>query len=115
MDELRDALEIHADGFSGEIFRPGDAGFDDARAVRNAMIDRQPGVIARCRDAKDLPITIRAGGHNVAGHAVCGGALWRDVDAASQAHELAMPEGLISDTYDPQNRFRFNQNIQPEA
>lgn len=136
MDELRDALEIHADGFGGEIFRPGDAGFDDARAVWNAMIDRQPGVIARCRDAKDvvaavkwarakdLPIAIRAGGHNVAGHAVCdggvmidltlmrgvdvdanrqvasvqGGALWRDVDAASQAHGLAMPGGLISDT-----------------
>jgi FAD/FMN-containing dehydrogenase len=136
MDELRDAFEIHADGFGGEILRPGDAGFDDARAVWNAMIDRQPGVIARCRDAKDvvaavkwarakdLPIAIRAGGHNVAGHAVCdggvmidltlmrgvdvdasrqvasvqGGALWRDVDAASQAHGLAMPGGLISDT-----------------
>ncbi|MEH6631631.1 MAG: FAD-dependent oxidoreductase [Halopseudomonas aestusnigri] len=74
--------------------------------------------------AKDLPIAIRAGGHNVAGHAVCdgglmidltlmrgvdinatrrvalvqGGALWRDLDAASQVHGLATPGGLISDT-----------------
>ena len=74
--------------------------------------------------ARDLPIAIRGGGHNVAGHAVCdggvvidlslmravtvdasarvakvqGGALWRDVDAATQKHGLATPGGLISDT-----------------
>jgi FAD/FMN-containing dehydrogenase len=74
--------------------------------------------------ARDLPIAIRGGGHNVAGHAVCddgvmidlsqmravtvdasarvakvqGGALWRDVDSATQAHGLATPGGLISDT-----------------
>ncbi len=136
MDDLRDAPELHTDRFDGEIFTPLDAGFDKARAVWNAMIDRKPAVIARCRHADDvvmavklarakrLPIAIRAGGHNVAGHAVCdggvmidltlmrkvqvdaarrvalvqGGALWRDVDAASQAHGLAMPGGLISDT-----------------
>jgi len=136
MNDIKAALEAHAGGFKGEIFIPGDAGFDDARAVWNAMIDRLPAVIARCRDendviaaaklarTKDLPIAIRAGGHNVAGHAVCdggvmidltlmrgvevdatrrvalveGGALWRDVDAASQAYGLATPGGVISDT-----------------
>ena len=124
------------DGFTGQALMPGDSGYDAARAVWNAMIDRQPALIARCRNkddviaaiklacAKDLPISIRAGGHNVAGHAVCddgvmldlsmmrdvvidaerrlamveGGALWRDVDAASQIHGLATPGGLISDT-----------------
>ncbi|WP_372574880.1 FAD-binding oxidoreductase [Ruegeria jejuensis] len=112
------------------------AEFDETRAVWNAMIDRKPAMIVRCRNAddvvaavnharnNDLPISIRAGGHNVAGHAVCdeglmidlrlmrnvtvdadnrtasveGGALWRDVDEASQAHGLATPGGLISDT-----------------
>lgn len=123
-------------GLKGETLMPGTAEFDEARAVWNAMIDRHPAMIVRCRNAddviaavdhardNDLPISIRAGGHNVAGHAVCdnglmldlslmrnvtvdvgkrtasveGGALWRDVDAASQAHGLATPGGLISDT-----------------
>ncbi|MGR3292022.1 MAG: FAD-binding oxidoreductase [Paracoccaceae bacterium] len=136
MGDLKTGIETLADGFGGEIFKPADTGFDDARAVWNAMIDRKPVVIARCRDVNDviaavklarannLPIAIRAGGHNVAGHAVCdggvmidltlmrgveidatrrvalvqGGALWRDLDEASQAHGLATPGGVISDT-----------------
>jgi len=136
MDDFRNALETLSNSFSGEIFGPEDARFDGARAVWNAMIDRRPAAIAQCRTSDDvqaavklavtqnLPITIRGGAHNVAGHAVCddgvmvdlslmrdvkvdatarvatveGGALWRDVDAATQAHGLATPGGLISDT-----------------
>lgn len=136
MDNLKSKLRAIGGGFGGEIFGPDDPEFDDARAVWNAMIDRRPALIARCRDAadvqaavklaiaQDLPIAIRGGGHNVAGHAVCdggmmidlslmrgvtvdaarrvakveGGALWRDVDGATQAHGLATPGGLISDT-----------------
>jgi FAD/FMN-containing dehydrogenase len=136
MDDLKSMRADFADGFGGEILYAEDAGFDQARAVWNAMINRRPAVIARCRDARDvqkavrhavscdLPISIRGGGHNVAGHAVCdngvmidlslmrrvevdagkriakveGGALWQDVDAAAQAHGLATPGGLISDT-----------------
>ena len=136
MDDLKTALDKLADGYGGEIFLPGDSGYDEARAVWNAMIDRQPAVIARCRNtsdviasvrlavARNLPVSIRGGGHNVAGHAVCdegvmidlslmrrvdvdaerrvavaeGGALWGDMDAATQAHGLATPGGLISDT-----------------
>lgn len=78
----------------------------------------------RLANAQDLSIAIRGGAHNVAGHAVCddgvmidlsrmrgvevdaarrtasvqGGAIWRDVDTATQAHGLATPGGLISDT-----------------
>src|SRR5690606_19130221 len=112
------------------------SGFDKARMVWNAMIDRRPALIARCRDVDDviaavslaaargLPMAIRGGGHNVAGHAVCddgmmidlslmrgvtvdagarvavveGGALWSDVDRASQAHGLATPGGVVSQT-----------------
>lgn len=136
MENLRTELQTVSGGFRGEIFLPGDAGFNEARAVWNAMIDREPAVIARCANDDDvvaavklgaqnnLPIAIRAGGHNVAGHAVGeggvmidltsmrgveidatrrvasvqGGALWGDVDAASQALGLATPGGLISDT-----------------
>ena len=136
MKDLKTAVDAFASEFAGEIFLPDDAGFDDARAVWNAMVDRRPALIARCVDSTDvvaaivfavdqkLPVAIRGGGHNVAGHAVCdngvmidlslmrsvtidadrcvarveGGALWRDVDTASQAHALATPGGLISDT-----------------
>ncbi|MGB3315560.1 MAG: FAD-dependent oxidoreductase, partial [Albidovulum sp.] len=121
---------------SGEVLLPGSAAYDVARGVWNAMIDRRPALIVRCRNRSDviaavnharkhnLPVSIKGGGHNVAGHAVCddgvmidlsgmravsvdpekhiahvdGGALWGDVDAAAQAHGLATPGGLISDT-----------------
>jgi len=136
MDDFRDALGTLSVDFCGEVFGPEDTRFDGARAVWNAMIDRRPALIAQCRTAgdvqaavrlavtQDLPIAIRGGAHNVAGHAVCdgglmidlslmrgvtvdaaarvatveGGALWRDVDTATQAHGLATPGGLISDT-----------------
>lgn len=136
MDTLKSNTGAAPEGIDAEVLLPGRAGFDQARCVWNAMIDRQPAMIVRCRNAddvaaavnharaNDLPISIRAGGHNVAGHAVCdeglmidlslmrnvtvdaerriasvqGGALWRDLDAASQAHGLATPGGLISDT-----------------
>lgn len=61
---------------SGEVFLPDDPGYDEARAVYNAMIDRRPAAVARCRTVADvqailetaksakLPIAVRGGGHN---------------------------------------------------
>jgi FAD/FMN-containing dehydrogenase len=61
---------------SGQVVTPDDAGYDAARAIYNAMIDRRPAVIARCRSVADvqaaldagrragLPIAVRGGGHN---------------------------------------------------
>ena len=73
------------------LIRPGDAGYDEARQVWNAMIDRRPAIIARCRQTSDvvaavslarrdgLEIGIRCGGHSVVGHAVPEGGLMIDL------------------------------------
>src|SRR5690349_14713439 len=70
-------------GFAGHIFRPTDAGYDEARAIWNGMIDKRPALIARCANATDvvravhfgrdnaLPLAVRSGGHHIAGHALC--------------------------------------------
>jgi len=75
----------------GELLEPGSAAYDAARKVRNGMIDRRPAAIARCRNAADvmaclnvardngLLVAVRAGGHNVAGYAVCDGGLMLDL------------------------------------
>ncbi|HZD17540.1 MAG TPA: FAD-binding oxidoreductase [Actinomycetota bacterium] len=64
---------------TGPVFVPSDPGYEDARAVWNAAIDKHPAVIARCRSAEDvraaiafgrehgLPLAVRGGGHQVAG------------------------------------------------
>ena len=74
-------LETMRGAIRGAVFAPGDAGYDEARAVWNAMIDRRPKVIVRCADradvvtavryaaAENLPISVRGGAHNVAGFA----------------------------------------------
>src|SRR3954469_2982383 len=77
--------------FRGELIEPGDPGYDDARAVYNGMIDRQPRVIARCMDAADVIaavnlardsgtlLTVRGGGHNAGGLGVWDDALVIDL------------------------------------
>jgi FAD/FMN-containing dehydrogenase len=78
-------------GFSGEALAPGDPGYDAARRIHNGLIDRRPSVIARCEDAADvaraigfgreheLELSVRGGGHNVAGKAVAEGGLMIDL------------------------------------
>ncbi len=77
--------------FRGELSRPGDAGYDEARKIWNGMIDRHPALIARCTGAVDvinavnfarankLLVAVRGGGHNVAGNAVCDGGIVVDL------------------------------------
>ncbi|TVR90957.1 MAG: FAD-binding oxidoreductase [Trueperaceae bacterium] len=129
IDGLRAALR-------GDVIDPAHAEYDAARSVWNGLIDRHPAVIARCADAADAaeavrlartfrpPVSIRGGGHQVAGSAVCddglvidlsamrgvevdadrrvalvqGGARWGDVDTATQRVGLAVPGGEVSTT-----------------
>jgi FAD/FMN-containing dehydrogenase len=58
---------------SGELFGPGDAGYDEARSVYNAMIDRRPGLIARCRSVADVRAALDAGRSSSVAIAVRGG------------------------------------------
>src|SRR5438093_10720411 len=78
-------------GLRGALLQPGDAGYDSARQVWNGAIDRRPALIARCAGtgdvihavkfarANDLLVSVRGGGHNVTGNAVCEGGLMIDL------------------------------------
>lgn len=133
---LDPGLDTFRADFTGLVVTPADPDYDSARSVWNGAIDRHPAVIARCSSAKEvaaaiafarsrgLEMSVRGGGHNFAGFAVCegglmidlsgmrqvtidadarravcgGGATWGDLDAASQAHGLAVVGGFISHT-----------------
>ncbi len=120
----------------GRLLRPGDAGYDDTRKVWNGMIDKRPGLIARCVGVSDvisavefarehgLLVSVRGGGHNVSGAAVCEGGLmidlslmkgarvdprggtalaqpgltWGEFDREAQAFGMATTGGTVSDT-----------------
>src|SRR5436309_4695820 len=77
----------------GPLLRTGDAGYDEARTVWNGMIDRRPALIARCAGVADVMaavrfagnhevlVSIKGGGHNITGNAVCEGGLMIDLSA----------------------------------
>ncbi|HEY7968051.1 MAG TPA: FAD-binding oxidoreductase [Solirubrobacteraceae bacterium] len=77
------ALEGLRAAIRGEVVAPGDAAYDEARAVWNGMIDRRPALVARCAETADvvaavnfardqgLVVAVRGGAHNVAGNATC--------------------------------------------
>ncbi|MFD6879138.1 MULTISPECIES: FAD-binding protein [unclassified Streptomyces] len=85
------ALAAFREDLSGPVLTPEDGGYDEARAVFNAMIDRRPAVIAQCESEADvvtavrfgreldLPIAVRGGGHSVAGMSLGDGALVVDL------------------------------------
>jgi FAD/FMN-containing dehydrogenase len=78
-------------GLQGRVIQPGQADYDAARALWNGMIDRSPGLIARCASTADvvhavnvartheLALAVRGGGHNAAGNASCDGGLVIDL------------------------------------
>ena len=130
------AVQGLVEGVRGPVLRPGDPGYDEARAIWNGLIDRRPALIVQCTGSadvvdavnfardQDLPLSIKAGAHNVAGNAVNdggvvidlsqmrgvhvesstqtvrvqGGATWGDCDRETQLHGLAVPGGVVSTT-----------------
>src|SRR4051795_11049396 len=84
--------------FRGALLRPGEEGYDEARRVWNGAIDRRPALIARCAGADDvveavrfarereLALSVRGGGHAVAGHAVCDGGVMLDLSLMKAVH-----------------------------
>jgi FAD/FMN-containing dehydrogenase len=131
-----DRLKALAAGFTGRLLRAGDPGYDDARRVHNGLIDKRPALIARCAGTADvvealalaratgLQVSVRGGGHNVAGRAVADGALmidlslmkgihvnpkartaraqggvtWREFNRETAVHGLATTGGVVSTT-----------------
>jgi len=91
-----EALRALRASVAGAVLVAGDTGYDAARAVWNAMIDRRPGVIVRCRTTADVvaavmfardrtqPVAVRGGGHNVAGHAVADGGVMIDLSLMNE-------------------------------
>jgi FAD/FMN-containing dehydrogenase len=129
-------LETFTTTLTGSVLLPGDEGYEEARRVHNGLVDRRPAVIARCAGAADvadavrlarssgLEISVRGGGHNVAGRAVTegglmidlspmrgihvdpaartaraqGGVVWSELNREAHAHGLAVTGGAISST-----------------
>jgi FAD/FMN-containing dehydrogenase len=137
LTELDDALVTDLTArISGPVLGPQDAGYDAARAVHNGLVDRRPALIVRCWSTDDvvaalelarrtgLEISIRGGGHNVAGRAVTdgglmidlaemkgisvdperstvtarGGVLWSELNDATARYGLAVTGGVVSTT-----------------
>ena len=131
-----DAIAVLQERIRGEVLTPSHPGYEDARAVQNGLITRRPGAIVRCAGVADvvevvnlardrgIVLSVRGGGHNVAGNAINeggvvidlsgmrgvhvdpavrtaraqGGATWGDVDRETQVFGLATPGGVISTT-----------------
>jgi len=122
--------------FSGDLVRPEDASYDEVRRVHNGLVDKRPGLIACCRGTADvadgirfatrraLPVSVRGGGHSVAGRSVIedgvvidlgpmkglvvdpssrtahaqGGVTWREFNRETAVHGLATTGGFVSTT-----------------
>src|SRR5262249_41643915 len=86
------------DGFKGEVIRPGDTSYDEARSVYNGSIDRRPTLIVRPRGAADvidavkyarangLALGVKCGGHSVAGNGTVDGGVLVDLSSLRGVH-----------------------------
>lgn len=86
-----DSIAALRESVRGDVCLAGEPGYDEARTIWNAMIDRRPGAVVRCKGAADilravrlarehgLLLAVRGGGHNIAGNAVCEGGLLIDL------------------------------------
>src|SRR5262249_53596307 len=94
----QDRIQQFQTAFRGELIRPGDEGYESARKIWNASVDKHPGIVARCLGVADvvaavnfareneLLVAIRGGGHNVGGRALCDGGLVIDMSRMKGIH-----------------------------
>ena len=133
---LAAAVKDLAQTFTGRLLQAGEAGYDDARRVHNGLVDKRPALVARCHGMADvadavklaraqgLEVSVRGGGHNVAGRASIdggvmidlspmrgihvdpkaqtaraqGGVLWNEFNRETQLHGLATTGGVVGST-----------------
>src|ERR1700757_2552912 len=93
-----DRIERFQTAFRGEVIQPDDFGYETARTIWNASIDKRPGIIARCSGVADvvaavnfareneLLVAVRGGGHNVSGKALCDGGIVIDLSGMKGIH-----------------------------
>jgi FAD/FMN-containing dehydrogenase len=136
MSPIAEAVSHAAPTFSGRLLLPGDAGYDARRRVHNGLIDRRPAIIAACSGVADivaavtmartlgLELSVRGGGHNVAGRATIddglmidlspmkgvlvdapartvraqAGVLWKELNRETEVHGLATTGGVVGST-----------------
>jgi FAD/FMN-containing dehydrogenase len=136
MTGVQSGVETLRGTVDGMVSTPGEPSYDTAVSIWNGVIKRRPAVVVSCASSGDvaaalayasergLEVSVRGGGHNYAGHAVCegglmvdltpmksvvvdgaarrvvcgGGTTWGELDAATQEHGLAVPGGFISTT-----------------
>jgi FAD/FMN-containing dehydrogenase len=84
--------------FGGQLLKPADEGYEEARKIHNGLIDKRPALIARCRSVADvvdavalatklgLEVAVRGGGHNVAGRATIDGGIMIDLSPMKGIH-----------------------------
>jgi FAD/FMN-containing dehydrogenase len=136
MSSIVEVIARTAQSFTGQLLQPADHGYDDRRRVHNGLIDKRPAVIACCHNVADvvdavqmaralgLDVSVRGGGHNVAGRASIdhglmidlspmkgiyvdtrgrtaraqGGVLWKELNRETQLHGLATTGGVVGST-----------------
>jgi FAD/FMN-containing dehydrogenase len=136
MSPIAEAIALAAPTFSGQLLLPTDPAYDQRRKVHNGLIDKRPAAIASCRGVADivdavrlartlgLEVSVRGGGHNVAGRATIdgglmidlspmkgvhvdararavraqGGVLWNELNRETQLHGLATTGGVVGTT-----------------
>jgi FAD/FMN-containing dehydrogenase len=136
MATVQEDVVAGLEGFSGQLLRPEDVGYEEARRIHNGLVDKRPALIGRCLGTADvvaaidlarehgLEVSVRGGGHNVAGKAVTdggvmidlalmkgmhvdpkartiraqGGLTWGELNRETQLHGLAVTGGVVSTT-----------------
>jgi len=95
---LIDSIAALKSSIRGKVFTPGDVGYDDARSIWNAMVDKHPAVIVRCSGVADvissvnfarnnnLLLSVHGKGHNIAGNSVCDDGIMIDLSEMNNVH-----------------------------